>query len=51
MKREKIAIGCDHGGFCLKNQATAFLKKLGNERPGFGAFFARIRGYIARYRL
>ncbi|MBI5873116.1 MAG: ribose 5-phosphate isomerase B [Candidatus Omnitrophica bacterium] len=38
MKREKIAIGCDHGGFVLKTKLLPFLKKLGISVQDFGAF-------------
>jgi ribose 5-phosphate isomerase B len=38
MKREKIAIGCDHGGFVLKTKLVPFLKKLGMSVQDFGAF-------------
>lgn len=34
----KIAIGCDHGGFQLKNDIIAFLKENGYEVKDFGTY-------------
>ena len=34
----KIAIGCDHGGFQLKNEIIAFLKENGYEVKDFGTY-------------
>ena len=34
----KIAIGCDHGGFQLKNGIIAFLKENGYEVKDFGTY-------------
>ena len=38
MRREKIAIGCDHGGFALKVKVLEFLKKMDLDIVDFGAF-------------
>lgn len=38
MSREKIAIGCDHGGFRLKTKAVLFLKRSGYSVRDFGTF-------------
>ena len=34
----KIAIGCDHGGFQLKNEIITFLKENGYEVKDFGTY-------------
>lgn len=34
----KIAIGCDHGAFLLKNKIAAHLEKLGHEVMDFGTY-------------
>ncbi|MGE5508774.1 MAG: ribose 5-phosphate isomerase B [Chitinophagales bacterium] len=34
----KIAIGCDHGGFRLKEEVLPFLKELGVDYHDFGCF-------------
>ena len=34
----KIAIGCDHGGFLLKNEVKNYLEKNGYEYQDFGTF-------------
>lgn len=34
----KVAIGCDHGGFALKEAVRAYLEKEGVEVKDFGAF-------------
>ncbi|HAJ56289.1 MAG TPA: ribose 5-phosphate isomerase B [Candidatus Omnitrophica bacterium] len=38
MKSEKIVIGCDHGGFSLKEKLLPFLKKAGMDVLDLGAF-------------
>lgn len=34
----KVAIGCDHGGFVLKNSVASTLKRLGAEVVDYGCF-------------
>ena len=34
----KVAVGCDHGGFVLKDAVVDELKKLGAEVVDFGCF-------------
>ena len=34
----KIALGCDHGGFELKEQVLAYLKENGHEVCDFGTY-------------
>lgn len=34
----KVAVGCDHGGFVLKNAVVATLEKLGAEVVDFGCY-------------
>ncbi|HQP91260.1 MAG TPA: ribose 5-phosphate isomerase B [Candidatus Omnitrophota bacterium] len=36
--KKKISIGCDHGGFALKEKIGDFLKKAGYQVLDFGAF-------------
>ena len=38
MKNLKIALGCDHGGYELKNSVGEFLKKEGYDFRDFGCF-------------
>ncbi|MBE7706154.1 MAG: ribose 5-phosphate isomerase B [Cyanobacteria bacterium SIG30] len=38
MNKLKIAIGCDHGGFLLKQKIIEFLDKNGYEYKDFGSF-------------
>ncbi len=40
IKIQKIAIGCDHGGFDYKDSIVALLKQKGFEVSDFGAFSA-----------
>ena len=34
----KIALGCDHGGYELKQHITTVLEKLGHEVEDFGCY-------------
>lgn len=38
MNVKKIALGCDHGGFELKEKVAAFLRKAGYDVLDYGAF-------------
>ncbi|MBE6562878.1 MAG: ribose 5-phosphate isomerase B [Ruminococcaceae bacterium] len=38
MTNRKIALGCDHGGFELKNEIIAHLKECGVEYKDFGTY-------------
>ncbi len=38
MKKQRIAIGCDHGGLRLKNSLLPFLKRIGADVVDFGTF-------------
>ncbi len=38
MKKNKIALGCDHGGYELKETVKPFLEKLGYEYYDFGTY-------------
>ncbi len=38
MKPKKVALGCDHGGFELKEKVSAFLSEAGYEVLDFGTF-------------
>ncbi len=38
MRENKIAIGCDHGGFALKTKVVGLLKKMKFEVVDFGTF-------------
>lgn len=37
-KKETLALGCDHAGFCVKNEIKEYLLKSGFEVKDFGTF-------------
>jgi ribose 5-phosphate isomerase B len=41
----KLAVGCDHAGFALKQQMLALLTKLGHEAEDLGAYDAQPSDY------
>ena len=34
----KIALGCDHGGYALKEQIKTWLEEMGHEYADFGCY-------------
>lgn len=45
MKTKRIALGCDHGGFELKEKVSVFLKNAGYDVLDFGTFSQKPMDY------